>query len=733
MTWPVKFSVLPVSILVFGMVFSVWGLSGIRMDNEDVIRWLPDNSPARTDYDFFRKTFSSDDYVIISWPGCTIDDVRLQQFCDGIRRDLDPAMIESVLSGREVLERLADSGGLPHEQIQKRLAGVFFGWADHELTCAVIALGEKGRANRADAMGLVSAAIERVPGLEFSDAMIAGYPWLAVSMNRMIEETFRKLLLLSGLAATVVALLCMRDFVLAFFGLIVSGIAAGFATALIPACGGKIGGLTMIVPTLAFVLTMSGSLHLSRYALECIGDQRKLLRIGWLPCTVSTLTTIIGVLTLLFSNYPAVREFGAFSAGALAFSLVLQLGVLPWLLTRFGQRGLRNLAAHDSQRSLWRRFPAILERMQWPIAVVTLVLLAGTSAGMFRLVPNVEAENLFRAESEMLLSIDRLEKQIGPMDQTEALLVFDAPEEADFFRRTAYVRQIAALFARIPEVDLAYALTDCLPIEPRGTGIMATAKKRLYRQSLVDKRGSLGNNEMLSLENGSEVWRISLRFSFSKSSDFQKLEQHVLEISRRCRESAKEQWLGFLPPRLVYTGTTHLVHDAQESLLGDFAFSFVMAFVMITPVLMIVLRSFWLGVIGMFGNLVPTIGVFGVMGWAGLPIDVALGMTASVALGIAVDDTTHLMIRFRELGGRLGAVQPALQRSLQQCGPAMLHTTLIACAGIFTFWFSELPVICRFAATISALLVTALLADLFLLPATLLISARIFSRADSAR
>ncbi len=717
----VRGDLLPLLILLFGVAFSVWGLAGIRMDNENVLRWLPDNSTARDDYEFFRKHFSSDDYVVVSWPGCTVNDQRLQRFCDLIREQVQPDLIHSVTSGRDVLLQMSATGGLSPPQIQQRLAGVFFGTGDRELTCAVIALGQGGRARRAEAMALISRMVEQTDGLNPDDMMIAGYPWLAVVMNRMIEETFRNLLPVSGAAATLVALLCLRNFLLAMIGLVAAGIAAGFSVALIPACGGKIGGLTMVIPTLAFVLTMSGALHLTRYALNSPGDLQKLLRVGWLPCTVSTLTTIIGVLTLTSSNYPAVREFGAYSAGSLVFSLVIQLGLLPWMITRWGQPGLLKLVAGESADRFWKRFPGRIETLRIPVALLTVAALGFSVFGLYRIQPNVEAENVFASDSGPLVSIRQLEKQIGPMDQTEALLVFENPPGEDFYRRAAYVRQIAALFSRIPEVGRACALTDYLPAEPTGSGIAGNAKKRIWRQELAENRMAMEQSDLLRVTAEGEIWRISLKFPFVEPTDFVQLESRVRRVSDRFGETARSRWTGFVPPRLVYTGTTHLVHDAQHLLLYDFAFSFLMAFVMITPVLMLVLRSVGLGAIGMLGNLIPAVVVFGMLGWLQIPVDVALGMTASVALGIAVDDTTHLMIRFREYGGTVRTARPALQRALMQCGPAMLQTTLIACAGIGTFYFSELLVISRFAATISVLLVTAVVADLFVLPVTLLL------------
>ncbi|MDA7923809.1 MMPL family transporter, partial [Mariniblastus sp.] len=96
-----------------------------------------------------------------------------------------------------------------------------------------------------------------------------------------------------------------------------------------------------------------------------------------------------------------------------------------------------------------------------------------------------------------------------------------------------------------------------------------------------------------------------------------------------------------------------------------------------------------------------------------------IAMTACVALGIAVDDTTHFLIRFRDFNGRLGNVVDPVMQTIAQCGPAMLHTTLIGSAGLLVYYFSDMLVVSRFAWAISILLVIALLADVLMLPAML--------------
>ena len=126
----------------------------------------------------------------------------------------------------------------------------------------------------------------------------------------------------------------------------------------------------------------------------------------------------------------------------------------------------------------------------------------------------------------------------------------------------------------------------------------------------------------------------------------------------------------------------------------------------------------------MLPNLFPIVVLFGILGWCNLPVDLAIAMTASVALGIAVDDTTHFLIRFREFGGSLSNIQSPLKKAITQCGPAMFHTTSIGTAGLIVYGFSDMPVVRNFCLAISAMLVLALIADIFWLPALLAIGQR---------
>src|SRR5690606_27994991 len=106
--------------------------------------------------------------------------------------------------------------------------------------------------------------------------------------------------------------------------------------------------------------------------------------------------------------------------------------------------------------------------------------------------------------------------------------------------------------------------------------------------------------------------------------------------------------------------------------------SLTMAFGIIALVMMIHLRSFAGGLVAMIPIVFPIVLVFGALGLSGREIDIGTMMTASVALGVAVDDTVHFLSWFRRgLAQGLSRTDATLF-AYRQCGRAMLQTTLVA-------------------------------------------------------
>ncbi|MEZ6111751.1 MAG: MMPL family transporter [Pirellulaceae bacterium] len=189
------------------------------------------------------------------------------------------------------------------------------------------------------------------------------------------------------------------------------------------------------------------------------------------------------------------------------------------------------------------------------------------------------------------------------------------------------------------------------------------------------------------------------------------------------------------PIHTVYTGLVPVVYKAQRTLLISLIESIGWAFVLIAAVMTMLLNpgktwrdslrpknlalSLGAGLSSMLPNVFPVALIFGLMGYMGRRVDIGSMMTASVAMGVAVDDTIHFLTWYRD-GIRMGLRRKdAIVLAYKRCAAAMTQTTLIGGLGLSVFALSTFTPTQQFGTLMLALLAAALVGDLLFLPAIL--------------
>ncbi|MCP4099206.1 MAG: MMPL family transporter [Planctomycetaceae bacterium] len=190
----------------------------------------------------------------------------------------------------------------------------------------------------------------------------------------------------------------------------------------------------------------------------------------------------------------------------------------------------------------------------------------------------------------------------------------------------------------------------------------------------------------------------------------------------------------------MYTGIVPIVYKAQRSLLESLIQSIGLAFIMISVVMMLLLRD-WRSPVGpgnllnvrggmaaMLPNVFPVVVIFGFMGhmnsWFGgsvdsFLVDIGSMMTASVAMGVAVDDTIHFLNWYRNALAQGYRRKEAIKVAYSRVATAMTQTTLIGGLGLAAFALSTFTPTQRFGVLMLFLLAAALVGDLIFLPAIL--------------
>jgi len=163
------------------------------------------------------------------------------------------------------------------------------------------------------------------------------------------------------------------------------------------------------------------------------------------------------------------------------------------------------------------------------------------------------------------------------------------------------------------------------------------------------------------------------------------------------------------------TGEFILFDSIDRQFFQELLATYATAFCVIAIVVLLVLRTARAWFTAILPNLFPAAVVLGAAGHLGYAFDVASLMTASVALGIAVDDTLHFLLWRKEVGAD---GQPhSIESTLRYCGLAMLQTSVILGVSLFLYAFCGFLPTVRFGILLSAMMFAALVGDLVLLPA----------------
>ena len=121
------------------------------------------------------------------------------------------------------------------------------------------------------------------------------------------------------------------------------------------------------------------------------------------------------------------------------------------------------------------------------------------------------------------------------------------------------------------------------------------------------------------------------------------------------------------------------------------------------------------------------------MGAWGIYLDIGTAMVAAVVLGIAIDDTVHLLVQYRRRRhAGLGPVD-SIDEAVIHVGRAVVTTSVALAAGFFVLTLSSWASVASFGFLSGLAILGAMVADLFVLPALVLVIARLQERSSLAR
>lgn len=738
---PHRSPLLPMSLLtlVALAVAAPWiassAISILSVDPTTPMEWVPATFPPRQAYDQFTREFESGDVVVATWPGCTLDSPAIGRFitaATGPDAPCDPRgrpWFESVATGSSALARLADPPlSLDRNVALDRLEGVLVG-PDGQTTCLVIPFTRAGLADRRQAAAWIRQMLLQTATTSPDDLHLAG----PVIDNIAVDDASTASLNTYGGPAALVILgltwWSLRSLRYAILVFLLSLACVGLSFTFLQAWGDRMNPVLIVMPLLVLTLGVSGGIHLVNYLVEALdtgprqGVAARAIALGWLPCCLSAGTTATGLMSLVVSELEPIRVFGFHAALGVLSTLVILFLVVPGI---FEQWPIRRRAVHAGAVAADQsRFAEQVIRHATPITIAATGAMAVAIGGLPGIRTSVAIDTLFTPESRVIGDYLHLERTIGPLVPVEVVLRFGDASEIRPAERLDMVREIGDVLAAMPGVTGVFSAATFLPELPEASGTLGAARKAIVARKLEQNLSGLTDMKIVRDISGGQLWRVTARTSALSGIDYgdflglvrDRVEPLVAAHGGTARGVSAD-----------YTGVMPLVNAIQKTLLHDLFSSFLSACGVIAVVMMAVEKGVVTGLLAMIPNVFPMILLFGLLGWTRLPLDIGSVMTASIALGMAVDGTLHFLTFFQrgladpasnseqsEAARRTAAVQSAYRHS----AAALTQSAIVCGLGILVFTASSFAPTRRFAWMLALLVAAALAGDLVLLPALL--------------
>jgi predicted RND superfamily exporter protein len=519
-------------------------------------------------------------------------------------------------------------------------------------------------------------------------------------------------LIIRSLTATISTLL-----VIGLSTMVAMGVAGFFGVKLTP--------IAMSAPIVILTLAVADSIHilmsLRSLVREGLGKHEALteaVRINFLPITITSLTTIVGFLSLNFSDSPPYWHLGNITAVGIFAAWIFSLTVLPAAISLLPYRVKEAQGTEWSQRTMDRLSEFVIRRYRGLLVGVGLPALA-----LIAFIPTLDFNDQwveyfderidFRVDSDQAMNhfgLYPIEYSItanGPGGISEPDYLANLERLTDFMREQELVTHVYSLSDIMKRLNRNMHADDDGYYRIPGDRELSAQYLLLYELSLPY---GLDLNDRINVDKSAT--RVTATIAQASSAETKAFFESVDAFMQDNLPS----YMHAKPTSAAVMFTYISERNMQNMVVGT-----ILAIAAIALIMMLALRSVRLGMLSLVPNGLPILTTFGA--WALLVGEVGFSVAtvASISLGIIVDDTVHWLSKYvRARDERNLSVEDSIRYAFRNVGMAIVVNTIILAAGFFVMTTSAFKMNVDLGLMTILSIVGALILDFLFLPALLL-------------
>lgn len=548
--------------------------------------------------------------------------------------------------------------------------------------------------------------------------------------NEIVSDDGTLLTLLALVLVSIIALICFRMQLLGLVGpLTVALLGLVLTVGFMGLVGYKLGALFLITPILLIAIGVAQSVHLITEfnLMRSAGLSRQqaikeTMEHVAMPCLLAAFTTATGFLVMASSQLRALSELAIYLSAGVMLCFLSSITVMVVFMSMGKEGQLKPANSTQPQAGILQRLLSqVVEiNLKHPVAIVVMfsMLIATCIVGTSRLHVGFNFLDEFKPHTQFHRHTNYIQNIMGGM--LNVVFIYDSkqPEGAKKRDILAHMDRLQSFADQSPIVKKSYSAVDILKDVNQSFHADNPAYYKLPDENDLIAQYLLmyeisGGRELTDYFSGDfQRTTLELRVDITDSSYIKELIvdlEHYLEANPASGADVRITGIGLLWVKMAD-------YISQSQLRG-----YALAFIIIALVLSLAFRSFKVGMLAMIPNLFPVLVVLGMLGWFGIHLDYFRLLLATIAIGIAVDDTVHITTRLRKEFLLHRNYEKAISNSLLNVGRALVITTVILSLSFLVYLFSSMAVLSNFGILLSVTMVAALIGDLFLLPALVLL------------
>lgn len=447
------------------------------------------------------------------------------------------------------------------------------------------------------------------------------------------------------------------------------------------------------------------------------------------PCFWTSATTSVGFGSLGVSQIVPVAQTGLFAAAGVMATFLVALILTPIFLSimPIAKKAVKTPYEKTFLALALGRLSSLNYKFKHPILIVSIIAIGVSAFFMTRIIAETNLREYFKKDSPIRIAHTFLEDKLSGINSVEFAIDTKEPGRLKDPEALEAIVNFQEYLLKNPKINKTISLADTVRQLNQ-----AINEGDIAHYEIPDSRPAVAQLLLLYEQGGTLENIVDSKYSFTyvtarfDNMGSRQIRDMVDQIMIEADTIFSRHDIKVYPIGLAWLGVT-----LEKYIIEGQIKSFALAMLLISVFMFFLLRSFGLGLAAIVPNLFPIIITFGFMGLSGIPINLATCMVPSIAIGIAVDDTIHFLLRYKQEMQNSKNDGEACRRVITTTGQAMVLTSIVLFAGFSVLLLSNFYPNVFFGELTALTMATALIGDLVVLPA-LLISFRISPIAKRA-